>query len=276
MEGGSPNRARSPCSVRLCPCSWALRGPVGCSACGNGAPVPKTRQGTSGENWRAVPVLGQGSRWIVSRWPSDEPPLALAVDASTLTKRFAVLCISGVDRGSAIPGAWEIVQAEEKGSWQPHGIGLFNHLKGCVPAQWTLRVISEPGLYALWLSQQSVSAVLAPLDAPQHAGQCSSCRGSQLWRTGEGGLPGGQPLVWKGRLLEASPRVVCALGCWPAGMKAMKMPAWWSPTWRLRRRTCSARGWAVGVKAAVRTAKVEAGPGTRPACRSPSLLNACG
>jgi Transposase DDE domain len=90
-------------------------------------------------------------RWILSRWPGDEARLALALDATTLKKRFTVLCISVVYRGCAIPVAWKVVGAEEKGSWQPHWTGLLNHLRDTVPAGWTVIVMSDRGLYAPWL-----------------------------------------------------------------------------------------------------------------------------
>jgi hypothetical protein len=90
-------------------------------------------------------------RWILSWWSSDEARLALALDATTLKKRFTVLCISVAYRGCAIPVAWKLVGAEEKGSWQPHWMGLLNHLRDTVPAGWTVIVMSDRGLYAPWL-----------------------------------------------------------------------------------------------------------------------------
>ncbi len=100
-----------------------------------------------------APLLG----WILSWWPADEPRLALALDATTLKKRFTVLCISVVYRGCAIPVAWKIVEAEEKGSWHPHWLGLLTHLHDAVPAEWTVIVMSDRGLYAPWLYQHLVS-----------------------------------------------------------------------------------------------------------------------
>jgi hypothetical protein len=94
--------------------------------------------------------------WILSRWPADEPRLVLALDASTLKKRFTVLCISVVYRGCAIPVAWKIVGAEEKGRWQPYWITLLSHLSACVPEQWTVLVLSDRGLYAPWLFEHIV------------------------------------------------------------------------------------------------------------------------
>jgi hypothetical protein len=55
-------------------------------------------------------------QWILAWWPPDHPRLALALDASTLKKRFTVLCISVVYRGCAIPVAWKVVGAEQKGA----------------------------------------------------------------------------------------------------------------------------------------------------------------
>jgi hypothetical protein len=89
--------------------------------------------------------------WILSRWPVDEPRMVLALDASTLKKRFTVLCISVVYRGCAIPVAWKIIGAEEKGSWQPIWLALLSHVQQSIPAHWTVLVLSDRGLYAPWL-----------------------------------------------------------------------------------------------------------------------------
>src|SRR2546425_6652055 len=92
-------------------------------------------------------------KWILAWWPADQPRLALALDATTLKKRFTVLCISVVYRGCAIPVAWKVVEAEAKGSWQPHWLALLSDLEGSVPAEWTVIVMSDRGLYAPWLYQ---------------------------------------------------------------------------------------------------------------------------
>ena len=51
--------------------------------------------------------------WIVSLWPQDEPRLALGMDATTLSDRFTVLCISVLYRGCAIPVAWKLMRGGE-------------------------------------------------------------------------------------------------------------------------------------------------------------------
>lgn len=96
-------------------------------------------------------------QWILAWWPADQPRLALAVDATTLKKRFTVLCMSVVYRGCAIPVAWKVIGAEQKGPWQPHWLKLLEQLAGSVPEHWTVIVMSDRGLYAPWLYAKIVS-----------------------------------------------------------------------------------------------------------------------
>ena len=90
-------------------------------------------------------------RWVVALLPSECRHLALALDASTLTQRFTILTISVVVRGCAIPVAWHIVEATRAGAWRPHWERLLEQLEGCVPAEWTVIVAADRGLYAKWL-----------------------------------------------------------------------------------------------------------------------------
>jgi hypothetical protein len=90
-------------------------------------------------------------RWVLSRWPADEPRLALALDATTLKKRFTVLTMSVLYRGCAIPVAWKVVGAEEQGSWRPHWISLLAEVQGSIPPGWMVLVMTDRGQYARWL-----------------------------------------------------------------------------------------------------------------------------
>jgi hypothetical protein len=100
-----------------------------------------------------VPLL----RWIVSLWPASECRVALGMDASTLSDRFTVLCISVLYRGCAIPVAWKLMRAGEQGSWEPYWKALFNALQGSVPKHWTVIVLADRGLYAPWLFRHIVA-----------------------------------------------------------------------------------------------------------------------
>jgi|SRR6266545_4081087 len=90
-------------------------------------------------------------RWVVAWSPPMCKQLALAMDASTLGQRFTILTISVLVRGCAIPIAWHIVEATRAGAWRPHWEALFGQLRGTVPADWTVIVAADRGLYAKWL-----------------------------------------------------------------------------------------------------------------------------
>lgn len=107
-----------------------------------------------GHKRRAVDVPGCFApllRWVVALMPSHCRHLALAMDASTLGQRFTILTIAVLVRGCAIPVAWHIVEATRPGAWRPHWEALFGHLQGSVPADWTVIVAADRGLYAKWV-----------------------------------------------------------------------------------------------------------------------------
>ncbi len=99
------------------------------------------------------PLLG----WIVSKWPHGECRLALGMDATTLSDRFTVLCVSVLYRGCAIPVAWKVLRSGEKGPWEPYWKALFTCLQASVPKEWTVIVLADRGLYAPWLYRHLVS-----------------------------------------------------------------------------------------------------------------------
>jgi len=92
--------------------------------------------------------------WFLRRWPSDQ--LAIAIDATTLGRRFVVLAISVVYAGTAIPVAWKILRADAKGSWKAHWLRLLRQFKGIVPPQMKVIVLADRGLYAKWLFEAIV------------------------------------------------------------------------------------------------------------------------
>jgi hypothetical protein len=92
-----------------------------------------------------VPLL----RWVLSRWQGSQ--LALALDATTLGDRFAVLVIGVVYRGCAIPVAWTILPAGEKRAWRREWLRMLRLLRPAVPPTCTVLVLADRGLYARWL-----------------------------------------------------------------------------------------------------------------------------
>jgi hypothetical protein len=87
-------------------------------------------------------------RWILDWWISEERRLALALDATNLGQRFTVLCVSVVYRGCALPIAWVVLPATQHGRWIPHWKRLLKGLRGVVPADWRVIVLTDRGLYS--------------------------------------------------------------------------------------------------------------------------------
>jgi len=90
-------------------------------------------------------------QWVLSWWPVNEKRLALAMDATSLGQVLVVLVISVVYRGCAIPIAWQVLPALEKGSWKQPWLDLFSHFQGVIPEDWVVIVMADRGLYASWL-----------------------------------------------------------------------------------------------------------------------------
>jgi len=89
--------------------------------------------------------------WIRRDWPSRQ--LALALDATALGRRFVTLDISVLYRGCAVPVAWKILPALAKHPWKEEWLGLLRDLRGRLPSDWTVIVLTDRGLYAKWLFQ---------------------------------------------------------------------------------------------------------------------------
>ena len=106
-----------------------------------------------GKQRRAVDVptcFGGLLATILRHWQGPKQ-LALALDTSTLGKRFTVLNVSVLYRGCALPVAWVIIPAGQKGSWRSSWEGMLASLAGVVPADWKVIVTSDQGLYSPWL-----------------------------------------------------------------------------------------------------------------------------
>jgi len=94
-----------------------------------------------------VPLL----QWVLSWWPVNEKRLALAMDATSLGQVLVVLVISVVYRSCAIPIAWRVLPAIEKGSWKEIWLDLFSPFQEVIPEDWVVIVMADRGLYASWL-----------------------------------------------------------------------------------------------------------------------------
>jgi len=156
--------------------------------------------------------------WILTGWPSIR--LALALDATSLGDRFTVLSISVVYRGSAIPVAWKILHANVRHPWKPEWISLLRSFRALVPAEWTVIVMTDRGLYARWLFQEIKALGWHPLMRITHM--------SKFRKNGSASSVPVRALVpkvgrrWQGRGVafprKPERRLDCTLlACWEAG-----------------------------------------------------------
>lgn len=97
-----------------------------------------------------APLLG----WLLNHWQSRQ--LALAMDATNLGQRFTVLAVSVVYRGCAIPVAWKVLSSLEKHPWEGEWLRLLQLLRPAIPAQMSVIVLADRGLYAKWLFEPIV------------------------------------------------------------------------------------------------------------------------
>lgn len=113
-----------------------------------------------GSQRQAVQVQGSFApllRWILKRWTSGIPRLAIALDATHLRQDFIVLAVCVVYNQSSLPVAWVIVRSAQKGSWKIHWERLLGLLQAVIPREWQVLVLADSGLYAKWLYEDIVA-----------------------------------------------------------------------------------------------------------------------
>ena len=125
-----------------------------------------------------VPLL----QWIISWWGTEEKSLVLAADASTLGERFTLLVICVVYRGCGIPVAWKILPGNQKGSWKPYWLELFQNIEKGIPQDWFVIVTTDRGLYASWLYQAIIEAGWHPFMRIKSQGSFSSEGNEENWK----------------------------------------------------------------------------------------------
>lgn len=62
-----------------------------------------------------------------------------------------MLNLSVLSRGCALPVAWVMIRATQKGRWRPHWEGLLAAVAAVVPADGKVIVTADQGLSADWL-----------------------------------------------------------------------------------------------------------------------------
>jgi len=150
----------------------------------------------SGEHRRQLDVetcFAPLLNWILSLWSGTK--LSLALDATTLKSRFAVLAISVLYRGCAIPVAWTVLPANQKGGWRRHWLRMLSLLRPVVSSEMQVLVFADRGLYAPWLFAHicelgwhpmlrvNAEGTFCPSSSKEHLPFCHFCsQPGQSWR----------------------------------------------------------------------------------------------
>ena len=89
-------------------------------------------------------------RWVLALWQSER--LALAIDPTLKGDQTTAIVISVVYRSCAIPVAWRILKATQKGSWANPTVELLKQLAPAVPRHMTVIVLCDRGIASpkLW------------------------------------------------------------------------------------------------------------------------------
>ena len=91
-------------------------------------------------------------RWVLAWWRSGR--LALAIDPTLKGDQTTAIVISVLYRSCAIPVAWRIHRATQKGSWMDPTVELLKELAPAVPREMTVIVLCDRGISSPKLWQQ--------------------------------------------------------------------------------------------------------------------------
>ena len=99
-------------------------------------------------------------RWVLAWWRSGR--LALAIDPTLKGDQTTAIVISVLYRSCAIPVAWRIHKATQRGSWMDPTVELLKELAPAVPREMTVIVLCDRGISSPKLWQQIRSQSLPP------------------------------------------------------------------------------------------------------------------
>jgi hypothetical protein len=100
-------------------------------------------------------------RWVTDGWA--ERRVAVALDATSLGDRFAVLTAAIVYRGCGVPVAWAVLPGNTPGAWHPHWVALLGRVAAALGPGWEVVVLTDRGLESPALFQVIAALGMHPL-----------------------------------------------------------------------------------------------------------------
>lgn len=153
--------------------------------------------------------------WVLATWTCRR--LALALDPTHLGDRFIVLAVGVAYRGCAVPVAWKVIAADQKGGWNEPWQALLTAVAQQLGAGWVVTVLSDRGLESRALFEAVVGLGWHPLMRAKGAGKFRPDGWHKFypmaWLAPHVGSR------WRGRgQAYAGARLACTLlACWEAG-----------------------------------------------------------
>ena len=103
---------------------------------------------------KAVPCAGEVAvtacfapqrRWVLAWWRGEDPAQPLPLDATCLRDRLAVLSVSVLYRGGAIPVARHVTAANRPGAWLDPALALLDDVAPAVGPEQMVLVLADRG-----------------------------------------------------------------------------------------------------------------------------------
>jgi Transposase DDE domain len=155
-------------------------------------------------------------RWATAGF--DDRRLALAIDPTCLGNRFLILTISVVFCSCAVPVAWQVQRADQKGSWNDHWKRLLGLLRSALSADWQVLVLCDRGLESQTLFESITALGWHPLMRLKKGGHFRPDGWNKGWPLGrfaahEGCRWMGHGIAWP----QSGAQPGTLLACWEQG-----------------------------------------------------------
>lgn len=158
-----------------------------------------------------VPLLS----WVLSLLRARE--LVLALDVTLIRDRLAVLSLSVVFRGSALPVAWKILPANEKGAWIAPLARLIALVAQAVPPSLSTIVLCDRGLQSRLLFETICAQGWHPMMRLTNQGYFRP-NDQEHWYRLKDLLPGpGRYYLGQGHLFKTDPMACTLIALWEEG-----------------------------------------------------------
>ena len=155
-------------------------------------------------------------RWAASA--VTDRRLVLALDPTCHSDRFRVLAVSVLYQGNAIPVAWAVQRADEKGSWNALWTQMLAQLRRSLGDDWTVLVLTDRGLESAELFRAIVALGWHPLMRVKAAGKFQPTGWHKGYAMKRFAAAAGRRWAGQGLAYPTGEKLPCTLlACWDDG-----------------------------------------------------------